>query len=167
MFPNLSYRRGRGGGSLKSLVRLPGRIIKEGSQLAAPFAISLPPSCLQCNCEGRSSGSCLVTMRASLTACGGVHSWRKAGFLITWWHVYPVPHWSLLDVTWDKKKSSLGLSRISNKTQSDVRWPFFPSPKGLPCHVHCKTTVFGTNFLDLKHQYLVSNSSPQPIIMDL
>lgn len=155
------------GGSLKSLVRLPGRIVKEGSQWAAPCAISLPPSCLQCDCEGRSSGSCLVATRARATAHGGAHSWRKAGLLTTWRHVYPVPHWPPLDVTWDRKKSSLGLSRISNKTQSDVRRPFFLSPRGLPCHVRCKTTVFGTNFLDLKHQYLVLNSGPQPLVMDL
>ena len=73
------------GGSLKSLVRLPGRIVKEGSQQAAPCAISLPPSCLQCDCEGRSSGSCLWPQgqgpqpMVEHTAGGKLGSWWHGG----------------------------------------------------------------------------------------
>lgn len=157
------------GGSLKSLVRLPGRIVKEGSQWAAPCAISLPPSCLQCDCEGRSSWEAALWPRGQgPQPTVGAHSWRKAGLLTTWRHVYPVHTGHRLTLHETERESSLGLSRISNKTQSDVRRPFFLSPRGLPCHVRCKTTVFGTNFLDLSFITLLFwDSGPQPLVMDL
>lgn len=156
------------GGSLKSLVRLPGRIVKEGSQRAAPCAISLPPSCLQCDCEGRSSGSCLWPQGQGPQP---MVEHTAGGKLGSWWHdgMSTLSHTghrlTLHETERNPLLAYLGFQTKHNPMSGDhSSW----APEGCPpCHVHCKTTVFGTNFLDLKHQYLVLNSGPQPLVMDL
>lgn len=94
------------------------RSLKKALSWQPTFAISLPPSsCLQCGCEGRSSMSYLVIMRAWTIPCGGVHSWGKPGPQMTLWHLYPCPDWSLLSISLSNRKVNPFLAYLRFQTQ--------------------------------------------------